>query len=141
LGDESETVTADNASSAVALVKRYLEACSGRRVEEAAGCLADGCELVFPWGRFRTLPELFAETQARYRWARKHYVSWDVVRHADGSVIVIVAGTLFGEALDGTPFADVRYIDRFVIRDSRIVQHQVWNDLAVSGVLAKKGSE
>jgi len=141
VGDERETVTADHASSAVELVKQYLEACSGRRVQEAERCLADGCELVFPWGRFRTLPELFAETQARYRWARKHYDTWDVVRHADGSVIVIVAGTLFGESLDGTPFADIRYIDRFVIRGLRIVQHQVWNDLAVSGVLAKKGSE
>jgi len=141
LDEERETVTEDHASSAVELVKQYLEACSGRKVEEAAGCLADGCELVFPWGRFRTLHELFAETQGRYRWARKHYDTWDVVRHADGSVIVIVAGTLFGEALDGTPFADVRYIDRFVIRGLRIVQHQVWNDLAVSGVLAKKGSD
>lgn len=127
-------------TSCVDLVKRYLEACSARRLEEAEACLADDRELVFPWGRFRTLAEVFTKAQGRYRWARKHYDTWDTIRHADGSGIVIVAGTLYGEAVDGKPFADVRYIDRFVIRDGRIVLHQVWNDLAESGVLAGEES-
>jgi len=123
--------------SGVDLVKRYLEACSERRLEEAEAYLAADRELVFPWGRFRTLAELFTKAQAHYRWARKHYDTWDTIRRADGSVTVIVAGTLYGEASDGTPFAGVRYIDRLVIQDGRIVLHQVWNDLA--GLRAREG--
>ena len=44
--------------------------------------------------------------------------------------IVYNLGTLYGEWPDGTPFEGNRYVDRFVVRDGKIVQMDVWNDSA-----------
>jgi hypothetical protein len=131
---------APDAQSWIDLVTRYLDACAAGRLEEAESYLADVRELVFPWGRFRTPTEVVLAGQQRYRCARKRYDTWDVTFGGDQSTVVIVTGTLHGEAFDGTPFSDIRFIDRFVIRDGRIVLHQVWNDLAESGIPARDRS-
>jgi hypothetical protein len=47
-----------------------------------------------------------------------------------GRPVVIVSGTLHGEWPDGTPFSGIRYCDRFVLKDGRLLEQQVWNDLA-----------
>ncbi len=49
--------------------------------------------------------------------------------------IVYVFGTLQGESLSGRPFSGIRFIDRFVLRNGKIVDQRVWNDMAESGVL------
>jgi len=46
--------------------------------------------------------------------------------------VVYNYGDLRGEWADGTPFSGIRYIDRFVVRDGRIVDQKVWNDLAIA---------
>jgi hypothetical protein len=127
-----------NGQRYVDLVKDYLEMCQERKLEAAESHLAGGAEIVMPWGRFRTLQQLFSAARQRYRWARKQYDTWDVFQYPDSSVVVVVTGTLFGENLQGVPFQGVRYIDRFVVRDEQIALHQVWNDLADSGVLEGK---
>ena len=38
-------------------------------------------------------------------------------------------GTLQGERLDGTPYSGIRFIDRFTVREGRLVDQQVWNDM------------
>jgi hypothetical protein len=48
---------------------------------------------------------------------------------------VYVYGTLAGQALDGSPFDGVRFIDRFALDDGLIVSQMVWNDLAEVGAL------
>ncbi|MBL8629121.1 MAG: nuclear transport factor 2 family protein, partial [Rhodospirillaceae bacterium] len=45
---------------------------------------------------------------------------------------IFVRGYLNGEWLDGTPIANVRYIDRFDIQGGKIIRQDVWNDLAES---------
>ena len=50
----------------------------------------------------------------------------------DTGTVVYNYGGLRGEWADGTPFEGIRYIDRFLIRDGRIVDQKVWNDLAVA---------
>ena len=124
----------------VDFVTRYLEACTERRFDDADAYLAGDRELVFPWGRFRTPAEVARAAQERYRWARKRFETWDVAAQPDGSAVVVVSGTLYGQALDGTAFSGIRFIDRFVIRDGRITLHQVWNDLAKSGIPAGGGA-
>ena len=58
----------------------------------------------------------------------------DVV--SDGAeATVYVYGTLAGQALDGSSFAGVRFIDRFALNDGQIVSQMVWNDLAEVGAL------
>jgi hypothetical protein len=39
-------------------------------------------------------------------------------------------GTLHGELLDGSPYEGVRFIDRFTVRDGRLADQMVWNDMA-----------
>ena len=34
------------------------------------------------------------------------------------------------EWLDGKPYAGIRFIDRFTVRNDKLVDQQVWNDLA-----------
>ena len=35
--------------------------------------------------------------------------------------------------MDGTPYQNIRYVDRFTVRDGKIVDQMVWNDMAEHG--------
>lgn len=126
------------AGDPIGIVRRYLESTEERRVDEAEAFLAPGAQLIFPGGRYRSVREMAAASAGRYRWARKTFEEWDVAVRRDGTAIVISTGTLSGENLHGVRFEGVRYIDRFVLRDGRIVAQQVWNDLDSSGVLDRR---
>ena len=65
----------------------------------------------------------------RYQWVKKKIERSDVVAGA-GETIVYNLGTLYGAWPDGTPFEGNRYVDRFVVRDGKIVAMDVWNDSA-----------
>ena len=76
----------------------------------------------------------------RYKWVKKKIERSDVVAGA-GETIVYNLGTLYGAWPDGTPFEGNRYVDRFVVRDGKIVAMDVWNDsaerlLALHGITA-----
>lgn len=126
-----------NRTEAIEIVTRYLEAATARRLDEARAYLAGGAEFIFPDGRFRNLEEMAASASRRYRWVKKTCESWDVAERDDGAIVVFSTGTLCGENLHGVPFEGIRYIDRFVIRDGKIMSQQVWNDLDASGVLTR----
>ena len=53
---------------------------------------------------------------------------------APGFFMVFPGGARFdtfdGGVLDGTPYSGVRFIDRFTVRDGKLVDQRVWNDLA-----------
>jgi hypothetical protein len=59
------------------------------------------------------------------------------VNHEGQTGIVYVIGTLYGVNRQGVSFSNVRFIDRFVLRNGLIYQQDVWNDLAESGVLKR----
>jgi hypothetical protein len=121
----------------VTAVDTYLRLCEERKLDEAKEYLAPGAVLTFPGGRrFTTLSDMVADAQRQYRWVRKHRDHYDTFRNTDGDPVVVSRGTLDGENPDGAQFSGVRYQDRFVFRDDKIVDQQVWNDLAASGVLA-----
>lgn len=114
----------------VDLVRAFLAAMEVRDFGRAQGMLAPGAVMTFPGGRrFTTLEAMAAFAKGRYRFVRKTYSGFDV-RDGDGGTTVYCHGVLNGEALDGRPIADVRFIDRFEIRGGQIVDQQVWNDLA-----------
>ncbi len=73
-----------------------------------------------------------AFNRSRYAWVKKRFEQTDTVAtgSADADAIVYNIGTLYGEWLDGTPFEGNRYVDRYVVRNGKIVQMDVWNDSA-----------
>ncbi len=108
------------------LVRRYLGAMERRDLAEARSCLAPGFTMVFPGGRrLDTLEALVEFSRGRYRSARKAYERFD----AAGDVVYCF-GTLSGELLDGSPYGGIRFIDRFTVRSGKLVDQQVWNDMA-----------
>jgi hypothetical protein len=116
--------------AAIEIVTSYLRLVEERRLDEASPYLAAGVEIVFPGGRsFSSLAEQVAAAGTRYRSIRKVFNGYDVVDGGEATV-VYVYGELEGEDVTGTPFAGVRFIDRFDLVDGLITNHRVWNDLA-----------
>ena len=115
-------------------IREYLNASSERRMSDAAPYLAEEAILVFPQGRFNGLEALAAAMSGRYRTISKSHDTWDVME-GDGDTVVVTTGTLSGVNTHGVSFENVRFCDRFVLRDGHISEQHVWNDLAESGVL------
>ena len=75
--------------------------------------------------------ECTAFNRSRYKWVKKRFEATETVEGATGEhAIVYNRGTLHGEWLDGTPFENNRYVDRYELRGGLIVKMDVWNDSA-----------
>ncbi|MGE0315300.1 MAG: hypothetical protein AB7P21_27105 [Lautropia sp.] len=119
------------------LVWDFLTLFAQRRYAEANAYLAPGCEMLFPGGVvFTDCQDLPKRADTIYRWVMKDFDRFDEYQADDGTVVYNY-GNLRGEWTDGTPFDGIRYIDRFLIRDGRIVDQKVWNDLAVTKAAPK----
>jgi ketosteroid isomerase-like protein len=117
-------------SAAAQLVRDYLAAMEARDLDRAKTFLAPGFVMLFPGGLvFTRLEELVARSKPRYRFVKKTYERFDEAVAADCSVVYCF-GTLYGEWPDGTPFSGIRFIDRFTVRDDRLADQKVWNDIA-----------
>lgn len=117
---------------ASAIVRAYLEAMEARDLATAQGFLGEGFAMVFPGGaRFTDLAAMVAWSRPRYRFVKKIYESYEEVFAGD-ETIVWCRGTLHGEWPDGTPFEGIRFVDRFTVRDGKLIDQAVWNDLAES---------
>lgn len=114
-------------------VRTFLETMEARDLARAKSMLAPGFAMIFPGdARFETLEELIAWAKPRYRWVKKRYDRFDEVPPAapGGESVVYCFGTLYGEWPDGDAFEGIRFIDRFTIRDGKLVDQKVWNDIA-----------
>jgi hypothetical protein len=121
-------------NSATELVDKYLQLCEDRQLEKASEFLDPEIIMVFPGQRvYRTLEQMVQDAKGRYGWVKKNRTHFSSCSNGEDS-FVTARGSLYGEALDGTAFADVRYIDFFVIRDNKIAEQHVWNDLAEVGI-------
>lgn len=108
----------------------FLQALETRDLEKASAFLAPGVIMTFPSGRtFTSLQELVAWSKGRYKFVRKTYEQFDEANRGDVTT-VYVRGVLNGEWNDGSAISNVRYIDRFDLKDGKIIQQDVWNDLA-----------
>ena len=121
--------------TAAKIVRSYLRLVEARDLDAASEFLADDVSIVFPGGRtFGSLTDQVASSAGRFRSVKKTLDQLDVV--SDGAeTTVYVYGTLAGQALDGSSFDGVRFIDRFALNDGQIVSQMVWNDLAEVGAL------
>ena len=120
---------------AAKIVCTYLRLVEARDLGAASEFLAEDVLIVFPGGRtFESLADQVASSAGRFRSVKKTLDQLDVV--SDGAeATVYVYGTLAGQALDGSSFDGVRFIDRFALNDGQIVSQMVWNDLAEVGAL------
>lgn len=120
-------------------IDEYLQFNEDRNLEEAAKFLAADVVLQFPSGvTYRSLQELVANAKGRYQWVRKHRDRYFVGHDGDTTTVTSI-GRLYGVDLNGQPFEDIRYVDVFVIKDGKITEQIVWNDLAESGVVTPLG--
>ena len=124
-------------TSPIDLVREYLDDSGNRRMDEAARFLDDEVLIIFPQGRFNSLDEMVSAMKGRYRSIGKTHDTWDALTNGSETVVV-TTGRLHGINNHGAAFAGIRFCDRFVIRDGRIVEQHVWNDLAESGVLDQR---
>jgi hypothetical protein len=120
------------AASPAAVVDEYLRLLMIPDPDAARRHVAPGLRIRFTGGREMSDPAQCAAFNAtRYRWVKKRVDATEtVVGGAAGGTVVYSLGTLYGEWPDGTPFEGNRYVDRYVVRDGRIVQMDVWNDSA-----------
>lgn len=114
------------------VVRSFLEAMEARDMPRAESLLDEDFTMSFPGSVEMTrLDELVAWAGERYRFVRKRIAAFDTCDEGDHATVVC-HGELDGEWPDGTPFAGVRFIDRFELRRGRILRQQVWNDLALA---------
>lgn len=109
------------------VVRAYLAAMEARDLDAARRHLAPGCVLQFPGAAPMTDPaEIVAWSAPRYRRVAKTHDGTDRC----GGGVLTFRGTLSGEWPDGTPFAGIRFVDRFEVQGGLIVRQDVWNDIA-----------
>ncbi len=130
----------DETREAADIVERFLEASMKPDPVAAARFMAPDVRITFTGGRKFDHPSgTTAFNAKRYKWVKKKIERSDVAPGAT-ETIVYNTGTLYGEWPDGTPFEGNRYVDRFVVRDGKIVQMDVWNDSA-ERLLTRNGIE
>src|SRR5258705_1395833 len=116
----------------VKIVEEYLRLHMIPDPDSARAYCAPGLEIRFTGNRLMHDPaEATAFNRARYKWVKKKFGPTHLV--AGGTpegTTVYQTGTLYGEWLDGTPFAGDRYVDRYVVRYGKIVRMEVWNGSA-----------
>lgn len=118
------------------VVRAFLTALEARDLRAADACLARGARMVFPGAtEHRSLESVVRDAATRYRRVGKRI---EAVETLAGGRVVYVRGTLHGVALNGEAFDGVRFIDRFELDRGRIMRHDVWNDLAESGVVKRR---
>ncbi len=117
------------ANAAAQIVQDYLAAMEARDLDTALGFLSDGFRMTFPGGETFTRPDQLMDwAKSRYRSVGKTYSGFDEIPSPDGAVVYCF-GTLHGTWLDGTAFEGIRFIDRFEVKDGKLTDQQVWNDM------------
>jgi len=126
----SEPRHEDETAIAAKIVEQFLLASMVPDPVAAARYIAPDLKITFTGGRRYHHPsETAAFNAGRYKWVKKKMERSDVVP-GQHETIVYNLGTLYGQWPDGTPFEGNRYVDRFVVRNGKIVQMDVWNDSA-----------
>lgn len=131
LGEGAIVVGAPRSERAVAIetVRAFMDAMSRHDAAAAGGFLAPDFQITAPGGHvFRTLGEFFAFGATRYRSISKQIDDLEAAE-APAGVAVYARGTMSGTWTDGSAFRLVRFVDRMVLRDGRIAEMQVWNDI------------
>ena len=126
-------LSADDASvQARTIVEDFLRLIMIPDPVGARAFTAPDLRIRFTGGRAMGDPtECSAFNAGRYAWVKKRIDRNDVVVGASpDEAVVYSVGTLHGAWPDGTPFEGNRYVDRYVVRQGKITEMEVWNDSA-----------
>jgi ketosteroid isomerase-like protein len=136
----TDAAAEDQVAAAKRIVETYLELSMVPDPVGASAHVSPDFELVFTGGRrFSGPAESAAFNARRYAWVKKRFLRTDAALDPEtGDVHVYNTGYLYGQWKDGTAFETNRYMDKFIVRDGRIVRTDVWNDSAET-LLAKAG--
>jgi len=117
---------------AAKIVEEYLRVLMIPDPAAARQFCAPDLEIRFTGNRLMHEPaECAAFNAGRYKWVKKKFGPTHVAEGGTADeTVVYQTGTLYGEWLDGTPFEDNRYVDRYVVRQGKISRMEVWNDSA-----------
>lgn len=112
------------------IVRLYLEASMKPDPELAATFVSENVVITFTGGKVFDHPRgPTSINKHRYSWVKKQLGRFDEC-HTDDGIVVYSVGTLYGEWPDGEVFEGNRYIDRFLIKQGKIITMDVWNDSA-----------
>jgi hypothetical protein len=116
-----------NDNAALEIATQFLTAQAARDVEAARPLAAPQFQVVSPGGALTDLEALFERL-------RTAYVSLEKLAEGQGACIegdatvVYTHGTMIGERSNGGRFEGVRFLDRLVISDGKVIAQHIWND-------------
>lgn len=117
--------------------KSTVEEFFARMEDERRGTVgelfADDAVITLPGATFEgpdAVAEFLAHLTPRYDWAAKEFDRW-----IETETEVVSIGTLYGVDNAGEEFSDVRYVDVYEVADGLVRRVDIWNDLAVDGVV------
>lgn len=117
-------------NNAVEIVSNFLEASMKPDPVRAATFMAPDAKITFTGRReMQNAAEVIAFNKARYQWVKKSIGQYDWMERDDHTV-VYSNGFLYGVWPDGREFAGNRYIDRYEVKDGKIIKMDVLNDSA-----------
>lgn len=126
---------------AQSVVVQYLRAMEARDLDAARALLGEGFTMVFPGtGQMHEIEEMLEWARERYQTLTKTFERIDAVPAAEG-VVVYSHGTLAGTWTDGREFSGIRFIDRMTVKDGKILDQRVWNDMAEAVLAETRGQE
>ena len=116
--------------SPTTVVKNFLDAMSRRDFATMEKLMAPEFKMTVSGGHvFKHPREFAAQSGKRQKSARKTTDRYDEIPIPNGGV-VFAMGSMAREWLNGETYAGVRYIDRFEIKDGKIVDMNVWSDMS-----------
>ncbi len=116
--------------AAIRVARAFLDAVANRDLDRAEALTADDFTMVVSGGhQFDSLRRFVDYSTTRQKTVAKHTDHFEALAE-ENSVVVYCFGTMSGAWLDRSRYQDVRYIDRFVIRNGRISDMKVWSDMA-----------
>ena len=117
-------------ADAIDLARNWLDAVWRRDLAAAAAMMTPGARVTISGGhQFAALEAFAAFAAERYAEFRKQADAFEACEAA-GGLAVYVRGTLSGTFKDGVPFSAVRWCDRFLVAQGRIIDIETWSDIA-----------
>ena len=116
------------------VVSQYLKAMEEKDLKLANSFLNPGFLIKCPGNiEFHSLEKFKNWAKTRYKSIKKDIEVIDLSFN-DLDTVVYCHGTLNGKWLDGTSFSNIRFIDKFRLKETKIIRQEIWNDLEIEKI-------